>query len=73
MGVPNSDKVFASQTFYQQHSVTITDSIILVVTVSLAILIRIRNVKRAKTVKLIEESRLKQVAEKRRLENKDVV
>lgn len=71
-GVPNSDKVFASQPFYQQHSVIIATAVILAVTVSLAVLIRVSNVKRAKTIKLMEESKLKQMAEKRRLEKKDV-
>lgn len=72
-GVPYSDKVFASQPFYQQHSVIITTAVILAVTVSLTILIRVSNVKKAKTIKLMEESKLKQMAEKRRMENKDVV
>ncbi len=72
-GVPNSDKTFAGQPFYQQHSVIIATSVILAVTVSLATLIRVGNVKRTKTAKFIEELKSKRVAKKRRVENKNVV
>jgi hypothetical protein len=50
-GVPETEKIFSNQSFYQQHSVLIASAAILVVTVSFAIAVKLRSVKAERIVK----------------------